>query len=65
MPRTAPARWTSCPSGRASRCQGHQDVLWGEAVRERFNAPELNLARYIKDGTVSDADNGEQEKGTS
>lgn len=34
-------------------------MLWGEEVRERFNAPELNLARYIKDGIVTDADNGE------
>ncbi|MGW7452994.1 telomere-associated protein Tap [Streptomyces sp. NPDC054787] len=39
--------------------EGTQSVLWGEGVRERFNAPELNLARYIKDGTVTDADNGE------
>ncbi|MGW1615207.1 telomere-associated protein Tap [Streptomyces sp. NPDC002285] len=39
--------------------EGSQDVLWGEEVRERFNAPELNLARYIKDGTVTDVDNGE------
>ncbi|MFD4578008.1 telomere-associated protein Tap [Streptomyces sp. NPDC058417] len=39
--------------------EGTQDVLWGEEVRERFNAPELNLARYIKDGTVIDVDNGE------
>ncbi|MEV0982349.1 helix-turn-helix transcriptional regulator [Streptomyces sp. NPDC049915] len=39
--------------------EGTQTVLWGEEVRERFNAPELNLARYIKDGTVSDVDNGE------
>ncbi|MFG3490025.1 telomere-associated protein Tap [Streptomyces sp. NPDC047972] len=39
--------------------EGTQDVLWGEEVREKFNAPELNLARYIKDGTVTDADNGE------
>ncbi|MFJ2264448.1 telomere-associated protein Tap [Streptomyces sp. NPDC087844] len=39
--------------------EGTQDVLWGEEVRERFNAPELNLARYIKDGTVTDIDNGE------
>ncbi|MGI5450664.1 telomere-associated protein Tap [Streptomyces sp. CA-243310] len=36
-----------------------QSVLWGEEVRERFDAPELNLARYIKDGTVTDVDNGE------
>ncbi|MET8134127.1 helix-turn-helix transcriptional regulator [Streptomyces sp. NPDC005251] len=39
--------------------EGTQPVLWGEEVRERFDAPELNLARYIKDGTVTDADNGE------
>jgi transcriptional regulator with XRE-family HTH domain len=39
--------------------EGTQSVLWGEEVRERFAAPELNLARYIKDGTVADADNGE------
>ncbi|WP_411761892.1 telomere-associated protein Tap [Streptomyces tunisiensis] len=39
--------------------EGTQSVLWGEEVRERFNAPELNLARYIKDGTVTDADSGE------
>ncbi|MEU1555625.1 helix-turn-helix transcriptional regulator [Streptomyces scabiei] len=39
--------------------EGTQDVLWGEEVRERFNAPELNLARYIKDGTVTDVDHGE------
>ncbi|GAB1340545.1 helix-turn-helix transcriptional regulator [Streptomyces sp. E-15] len=39
--------------------EGTQSVLWGEEVRERFTAPELNLARYIKDGTVTDADNGE------
>ncbi|MGW1930366.1 telomere-associated protein Tap [Streptomyces sp. NPDC001919] len=39
--------------------EGTQTVLWGEEVREKFNAPELNLARYIKDGTITDADNGE------
>jgi transcriptional regulator with XRE-family HTH domain len=39
--------------------EGTQSVLWGEGVREQFNAPELNLARYIKDGTVTDHDNGE------
>lgn len=39
--------------------EGTQSVLWGEEVRERFNAAELNLARYIKDGTVTDIDNGE------
>ncbi|NEA15543.1 telomere-associated protein Tap [Streptomyces halstedii] len=39
--------------------EGTQTVLWGEEVREKFNAPELNLARSIKDGTVTDVDNGE------
>ncbi|GAA2485170.1 telomere-associated protein Tap [Streptomyces gobitricini] len=39
--------------------EGTQTVLWGEEVRERFNAPELNLARYIKDGTVTGVDDGE------
>ncbi|MFD4756352.1 telomere-associated protein Tap [Streptomyces sp. NPDC058426] len=39
--------------------EGTQTTLWGEEVREKFNAPELNLARSIKDGTVTDADNGE------
>ncbi|MFJ3213991.1 telomere-associated protein Tap [Streptomyces flaveolus] len=39
--------------------EGTQSVLWGEEVRERFDAPELNLARYIKDGTVTDTDKGE------
>ncbi|WP_431994926.1 telomere-associated protein Tap [Streptomyces griseoflavus] len=39
--------------------EGTQSLLWGEEVRERFDAPELNLARYIKDGTVTDVDNGE------
>ena len=39
--------------------EGTQEVLWGEGIREQFQAPELNLARYIKDGTVTDVDNGE------
>ncbi|MFI1415651.1 telomere-associated protein Tap [Streptomyces sp. NPDC020707] len=39
--------------------EGTQSVLWGEGIREQFDAPELNLARYIKDGTVTDADSGE------
>lgn len=39
--------------------EGTQSVLWGEGVREQFEAPELNLARYIKDGTVTGQDNGE------
>ncbi|MFG2631047.1 telomere-associated protein Tap [Streptomyces sp. NPDC048473] len=39
--------------------EGTQTTLWGEGAREQFKAPELNLARYIKDGTVTDVDNGE------
>ncbi|MEU7596556.1 helix-turn-helix transcriptional regulator [Streptomyces sp. NPDC039022] len=39
--------------------EGTQSVLWGEGVREQFDAPALNLARYIKDGTVTSIDNGE------
>ncbi|MFE1205063.1 telomere-associated protein Tap [Streptomyces sp. NPDC058762] len=39
--------------------EGTQSVLWGEEVRDRFDAPDLNLARYIKDGTVTDVDHGE------
>ncbi|MEV6439601.1 telomere-associated protein Tap [Streptomyces anulatus] len=39
--------------------EGTQTVVWGADVREQFDAPDLNLARSIKDGTVSTADNGE------
>ncbi|MER6639679.1 helix-turn-helix transcriptional regulator [Streptomyces microflavus] len=39
--------------------EGTQSVLWGEGVREQFDAPQLNFARFIKDGTVTAADNGE------
>ncbi|MFB6654101.1 helix-turn-helix domain-containing protein [Streptomyces microflavus] len=39
--------------------EGTQTVLWGEGVREQFDAPQLNFARFIKDGTVTAADNGE------
>ncbi|MEU7162694.1 transcriptional regulator, partial [Streptomyces chrestomyceticus] len=39
--------------------EGTQSTLWGEGVREQFDAPALNLARYIKDGTVTDVDHGE------
>jgi hypothetical protein len=39
--------------------EGTQPTWWGEDVRQRYEAPELNLARYIKDGTVTDVDNGE------
>jgi transcriptional regulator with XRE-family HTH domain len=39
--------------------EGTQTVLWGEGVRDQFNVPELNLARYIKDGQVTNKDDGE------
>ncbi|MGW3938376.1 telomere-associated protein Tap [Streptomyces phaeochromogenes] len=39
--------------------EGTQSVLWGEGVREQFNAPDLNLARYIKTGEVTNKDDGE------
>ncbi|MBC9729352.1 telomere-associated protein Tap [Streptomyces sp. TRM68367] len=39
--------------------EGTQTVLWGEGVREQFDAPELNLARYIKTGEVTNQDGGE------
>ncbi|MCX4451385.1 helix-turn-helix transcriptional regulator [Streptomyces sp. NBC_01789] len=38
--------------------EGSQTTLWAEAVREEYG-PELNLARYIKDGTVTAKDDGE------
>ncbi|MFG3585629.1 telomere-associated protein Tap [Streptomyces sp. NPDC047990] len=39
--------------------EGTQSVLWGEGLREQYGAPELNLARYIKDGRVTGEDDGE------
>ncbi|MFD4949330.1 telomere-associated protein Tap [Streptomyces sp. NPDC058409] len=39
--------------------EGTQTTLWGEGVREQFKAPELNLARYIKDGQITNKDSGE------
>ncbi|WP_460036898.1 telomere-associated protein Tap [Streptomyces cavourensis] len=38
--------------------EGTQTILWAEELRERAQAPELNLARYIKTGDVT-ADTGE------
>ncbi len=72
-PPTGLPRWTFCyrdgkplPGGfklgvnpGLVKWEGTQSVLWGEGVREQFNAPDLNLARYIKDGTVTDQDTGE------
>ncbi|WP_030741503.1 telomere-associated protein Tap [Streptomyces griseus] len=39
--------------------EGTQTTLWAEELRERVQAPELNLARYIKTGDVNTADTGE------
>ncbi|MFQ6856020.1 helix-turn-helix domain-containing protein [Streptomyces sp. 35M1] len=39
--------------------EGTQTTLWAEELRERVQAPELNLARYIKTGDVTTADTGE------
>ncbi|MFG3489995.1 telomere-associated protein Tap [Streptomyces sp. NPDC047972] len=39
--------------------EGTQTTLWAEELRERAQAPELNLARYIKTGDVTTVDTGE------
>lgn len=44
------------------KLEGTQAVLWGEEVREWFNAPGLNLARYTKGGIVTDVDYGERSR---
>ncbi len=54
-----PGGFSSASTPGLVKHEGTQSVLWGEEVRDRFDAPELNLARYIKDGTVTDADSGE------
>ncbi|WOX26366.1 telomere-associated protein Tap [Streptomyces solicathayae] len=54
-----PGGWRLGVSPGMVKHEGTQSVLWGEGLRDRFDAPELNLARYIKDGTVTDQDNGE------
>jgi len=38
--------------------EGTQTTLWAEGVREQYGH-ELNLARYIKDGSVTTEDDGE------
>jgi DNA-binding transcriptional regulator YiaG len=38
--------------------EGTQSTLWAEGIREE-HGPELNLARYIKDGQVTTKDDGE------
>ncbi|MFD9224926.1 telomere-associated protein Tap [Streptomyces sp. NPDC060064] len=54
-----PGGWRLGVSPGMVKHEGTQSVLWGEGVREQFDAPELNLARYIKDGQVTTKDNGE------
>ncbi|MEV5440840.1 transcriptional regulator, partial [Streptomyces sp. NPDC052682] len=54
-----PGGWRLGVSPGMVKHEGTQTVLWGEGVRERFDAPELNLARYIKTGEVTQQDDGE------
>ncbi|GAB2746134.1 telomere-associated protein Tap [Streptomyces bullii] len=54
-----PGGWRLGVSPGMVKHEGTQTVLWGEGVREQFEAPELNLARYIKTGEVTPHDNGE------
>ncbi|MEU6807541.1 helix-turn-helix transcriptional regulator [Streptomyces sp. NPDC046831] len=57
--RPLPGGWRLGVSPGMVKHEGTQTVLWGEEVRERFDAPELNLARYIKTGEVTTGDDGE------
>ncbi|MFD3585776.1 telomere-associated protein Tap [Streptomyces sp. NPDC058683] len=54
-----PGGWRIGVSPGMVKHEGTQSVLWGEGIREQFNAPELNLARYIKTGEVTNQDTGE------
>ncbi|ELS50343.1 telomere-associated protein Tap [Streptomyces viridochromogenes] len=54
-----PGGWRLGVSPGMVKHEGTQTVLWGEGVRDQFDAPELNLARYIKTGEVTDVDNGQ------
>ncbi len=54
-----PGGWRLGVSPGMVKHEGTQTVLWGEGVREQFDAPELNLARYIKTGEVTNQDDGE------
>ncbi|MFG2858111.1 telomere-associated protein Tap [Streptomyces mirabilis] len=54
-----PGGWRIGVSPGMVKHEGTQSVLWGEGVREQYQAPELNLARYIKSGEVTNKDNGE------
>lgn len=53
-----PGGWRLGVSPGMVKHEGTQGVLWGEGAREQYG-PELNLARYIKDGNVSATDTGE------
>ncbi|MFI9255827.1 telomere-associated protein Tap [Streptomyces sp. NPDC053069] len=54
-----PGGWRLGVSPGMVKHEGTQTVLWGEGVREQFQAPQLNLARYIKTGEVTNEDDGE------
>ncbi|MEV6793205.1 helix-turn-helix transcriptional regulator [Streptomyces sp. NPDC051320] len=54
-----PGGWRLGVSPGMVKHEGTQTTLWGEGVREQFEAPELNLARYIKDGRITNKDDGE------
>ncbi|MFE1315767.1 telomere-associated protein Tap [Streptomyces sp. NPDC058755] len=54
-----PGGWRLGVSPGMVKHEGTQSVLWGEGVREQFRAPDLNLARYIKTGEVTNKDTGE------
>ncbi|WP_331757438.1 helix-turn-helix domain-containing protein (plasmid) [Streptomyces sp. NBC_01387] len=53
-----PGGWRLGVSPGMVKHEGTQTTLWGEGVREQYGQ-ELNLARYIKDGSVTNKDDGE------
>ncbi|MEN8651544.1 helix-turn-helix transcriptional regulator [Streptomyces sp. 21So2-11] len=53
-----PGGWRLGVSPGMVKHEGTQTTLWGEGAREQYG-PELNLARYIKDGNVTSKDDGE------
>ncbi len=54
-----PGGWRLGVSPGRVKHKGTQSGLWGEGVREQFNAPELNLARSIETGEATNEDEGE------
>ncbi|MEU1600227.1 transcriptional regulator [Streptomyces sp. NPDC005708] len=54
-----PGGWRLGVSPGMVKHEGTQTVLWGEGLREQFQAPDLNFARYIKTGEVTNKDSGE------